>query len=155
MSVSLAMVSLLLAAEPMQSVTLEKLSFKAPKNWEKSIEGAEGTWKSAEGEFSVSVFPVDPKRDAKLCVSQLAEAIGKDGATDLKVGGQPALRKVATDYIGAPDAGRTEEGKTTTVTVVGCNGSTKWLMTFATKASNAVKFGVLTKSILDSVSYGK
>ena len=59
------------------------------------------------------------------------------------------------DYVGDSDeAKKNEANKVNTVSYVGCNGQTKWVMSMTSKASKASRFGVLLKRVVDSIGYG-
>ena len=106
------------------------------------------------------------KRPAELCVKQVAEQLSRDSGGALpdggaaraihfdpiKAGGQPAIRNVVFDYVS--DTGtRNESNKVSTVTVVGCDGSTRWLITMTSAASKSPRYGALLKKIIDSIHY--
>ncbi|MBK7858792.1 MAG: hypothetical protein IPJ65_09260 [Archangiaceae bacterium] len=151
-------------ADTMVKTQVGDLSIKLPqsKDW-KSEETAEANGKTravstkdGEAQIDVSVFAVDPRRDAKLCVEQLLKALGPDGYEELKVGGQPAYKKLTSDYVGeGEEAKKSEANKVNTVSYVGCNGQTKWVMSMTSKAAKAARFGAVLKRVVDSISYGE
>lgn len=144
--------------DSLSKVSIDKLSFKAPTSWTASSEDANTKDWAADGDaaqFSVSAYPVDPVRPAKNCVDEMLEKLGKDGFSPVKLGGQPAQKKVTTDYLGEADAGQSEENKVTTTTVIGCNGKVRWVMTWTSRTSLGTRFGPMLKRVLDSISYGK
>jgi hypothetical protein len=57
--------------------------------------------------------------------------------------------------VGEGEAAKTEANKVTSTTVTGCNGKTKWVLTWTSKTSEGVRFGPMLKRVLDSISYGK
>ena len=70
------------------------------------------------------------------------------------MGGQPAYKKVITDWIGdSEEAKKDEKNKATTVSYVGCNGKTKWVMSMSSRVSKAARFGVVLKRIVESITY--
>lgn len=152
----------------------EKLTLKAPPKWEQASAGddeplptkpGEGSrsWASPDGlaKMEISVFNVDPVRPARACVQQMVEALSQaDGVevsayTATTVGAQPASKRVNSDYLGDKDTEKTEANKVTTTTVVGCNGRSKWLLTFSAKTSEGARFGPMLKRVLDSLQYVK
>lgn len=141
--------------DSLNKVSLGKLAFKGPTEWQKaqpdenSLEWLEPT---SGASMAISVFPVDPTRPAKACVKQIVEALGTEGFNALNVGAQPASKKITNDYVGDE---KTDANKVTTTTVVGCNGKTKWVLTWTAKTSSGARFGPMLKRVLDSVSYGK
>jgi hypothetical protein len=144
--------------DSLAKVTINKLSFKAPTQWTgASDDPASKNWASPDdaAQFSVSAYPVDPVRPADACVNEMLEKLGKDGFEKTKLGGQPAQKKVETDYVGDADAGQSDENKVTTTTVIGCNGKVRWVMTWTARTTQATRFGPMLKRVLDSISYGK
>jgi hypothetical protein len=132
------------------------VSLKAPKSWALSSEDASSKeWGSADdrARLAFSAFPVEPARPAKACVKQLVEALQAEGFSDTSVGGAPAARKITTDFIGEKEEDKVDANKVTTTTVVGCNGKTKWLLTFSNRTADGARYGALLKRVLDSVTY--
>lgn len=143
---------LLGGVDTLGSVSLGKLSLKAPTQWERTAPDENSlTWDEPQSgaSFALSVYVVDPQRTAKLCLTQLTEALGKEGYAPLPIGGQPAAKKVTTDVMGD------KKEKVTTTTVTGCNGKTKWVLTWTAKTEEGPRFGPILKRVLDSISYGK
>jgi hypothetical protein len=150
------------AADTLVKVQVADVSIKLPqsKDW-KSEEADEANGKSrtvkttdGEAQIDLSVFAVDPKREASLCVEQLLKALGPEGYEATTIGGSPAYKKLTTDYVGDGEAAKKEENKVNTISYVGCNGQTKWVMSMTSKASKAARFGVLLKRVVDSIAYG-
>lgn len=139
-------------------VSLLGLTFKGPTKWNKT-QPDENSLEWAEPEsgatFAVSVYGVDPQRPAKACVAQLVEALGTEGFTPVTLGTQPAAKKVMTDYVGEGEDAKIDANKVTTTTVTGCNGKTKWVLTWTAKTSEGARFGPMLKRVLESISYGK
>jgi hypothetical protein len=139
-------------SDALSSTTVEGLSLKAPGQWNKTV--ADGTSEWAKGEdarLALSVFAVDPPRMGKPCVDQMLEKLGAEGFEPTKIGKDVAAKKISSDVVGEGDA----QIKVTSTTVVGCNGNTKWLLTWTARTDSAVTFGPLLKRILDSISYSK
>lgn len=139
-------------------VTLGGLVFKGPTQWEKEKPDESSiTWKEPDSgaEFAISVFPVDPQRPAKACLKQIVEALGTEDFSALTLGTQPASKKVTSDYLGEGEEAKIDANRVTTTTVVGCNGKTKWVLTWTAKTSEGARFGPILKRILDSITYGK
>lgn len=146
------------SGDTLGKVSIGKLSFKAPTKWTATSEDESTKSWAAEGDlaqFSVSAYPVDPIRPAQACVNEMLEKLGKEGFAAVKLGGQPAQKKIETDYVGEADAGQSDENKVTTTTVIGCNGKVRWVMTWTSRVKEATRFGPMLKRVLDSVSYGK
>jgi hypothetical protein len=146
------------APESLVRQTFGGVTVKAPKSWALSSEDESSKeWGSADdrARLAFSAFKVEPARPAKACVKQLVEALQVEGFTDTSVGGSPAAKKITTDFIGDKDEDKVEANKVTTTTVVGCNGKTKWLLTFSNRTADGAKYGALFKRVLDSISYAK
>lgn len=147
------------APETLVKQNVGDLSLKAPKEWpSKDSDEGNGQSRSFDGgdaQLELSVFAVDPRRDPKVCLEQLLKALDPNGYEQLKVGGQPAARKVTTDFVGQSEAAKTEANKVSTVSYVGCNGSTKWVLTMTSRVSKSPRYGPLLKRIIDSLSYSK
>ena len=156
--ITLALVASLIAgADTLSSTTVGSVKLKAPTQWVAADADGEKTWATVDeaAKMAISVFAVDPVRPARSCVQQMVDALGTEGFTTLTYGAQPAARKITTDYLGDKDTEKTEANKVTTTTIVGCNGRTKWLLTFSAKTSAAPRFGPVLKRIVDSIQYSK
>ena len=148
---------LLAGADSLTTTKVGGLSLKAPNGWTVA-EATDGkSWEAPgnEAQMELTVFPVEPKRPQQECLDQLLEKLGKDGWDTLVIGKAPAVRKVTTDYVGPADAGHTEANKVSTVMYVGCNGSTKWVMTMSSSSTKSVRFGAVLKAIVSSIAYAK
>ncbi len=147
---------LLSAADSLTATKVGGLTLKAPAGWVVT-EASDGRhWESPgmQAQMELTVFRVDPHRPAQECLDQLLEKLGKGGWDTAKIGGQPAVRKVINDFVGPPDAGKTDENRVSTVTYVGCNGKTKWVLSMSSKSAKSVRFGAVLKAIVGSISYG-
>jgi hypothetical protein len=145
-----------LSEDFLSSTSTEKLTFRAPTKWEATAQEDAATkeWKAGDdATLAISVYPVAPVRPAKACLDQLVEALGKDEFTKTLVGTQPAAKKVVSDFVGEGEEAKTDANKITTSTYVGCNGQTKWVLTFSSKTKSAARFGPLLKRIIDSIRY--
>lgn len=139
-------------------VTLGGLVFKGPTQWEKEQPDEHSlSWKEPDSgaEFAMSVFPVEPQRPASACLKQIVEALGTEGFSALSLGAQPASKKVTSDSLGEGEEAKIGGNKVTTTTAVGCNGKTKWVLTWTAKTSEGARFGPILKRVLDSITYGK
>jgi hypothetical protein len=134
------------------------VSLKTPRTWAVANEDASSKeWSTDDDRARVafSAFPVDPMRPAKACVKQLVDALKTEGFTETSIGGSPASKKITTDYIGTKEDDKVESNKVTTTTIVGCNGKTKWLLTFSNRTADGAKYGAILKRIVDSIAYEK
>ena len=89
-----------------------------------------------------------------MTIDQLLEALASDGWTQVKIGGAPAAWKSISDFVGEGDAAKVDKNKVTTVTYVGCNGDTKWVLTMTSPTPQASRFGPLLKRMTESMKYG-
>jgi hypothetical protein len=150
------------ANDMLSTAKVGELTIKLPasKDWKAQADddekGKGRSVASADGEAQIelNVYAVDPRREAKVCVDQLIKALGPDGYEAVTVGGNPAYKKVTTDYVGQGEAAKVEANKVTTISYVGCNGETKWIMSMTSKNSKAARFGVLFKRVVESIQYG-
>ncbi len=157
-ALALALTLSLGAVDSLATASLVGLSFKAPTQWNKTQPDANSlTWQEPQSgaELAISVYKVDPQRPATACVGQLVDAVGREGFAPVTLGNQPGSKKVTTDFVGEGDAAKTENNKVTTTMVLGCNGKTKWVLTWTSKTSEGTRFGPILKRVLDSISYGK
>jgi len=146
------------AVDSLSSQTLLGLKFKGPSQWTKTTPDANSlTFADPQSgaELAITVYPVDPQRPAGACLKQMVDALGTEGFTPLAIGAEPASKKITTDYVGEGEDAKTEANKVTTTTVIGCNGKTKWVMTWTAKTSMGGRFGPMLKRVLDSIGYGK
>lgn len=145
-------------ADSLGKQALLGLTFKAPTQWGKTQPDPNSlTWADPESgaELAITVYPVDPQRPAAQCLKQMVEALGTEGFTGVTLGAQPASKKVTTDYVGEGEEAKIDANKVTTTTVIGCNGKTKWVMTWTAKTAQGARFGPILKRVLDSIGYGK
>ncbi len=163
MMTALVVSVVLSGVDSLDTARLNGLVFKAPVEWKKTSEDSSLTWAAPDDEASlaVSVFAVDPQRPAKACLDQLIPAVwpqadgGAGGPDRVMISASPAAKKVTTDYVGEGEGAKKDENKVTTTTIVGCNGKTKWVLTWTAKTKSAARFGPIFKRILDSIAYGK
>lgn len=155
-------------AEALSKHDFTGVSIRAPKSWSVTNEDESSKeWASSDdrAQMAFSAFPVDPVRPARACVKQLIAAVQDSGEpdagvtpspfTNTTIGGQPAAKKITTDFIGEGEADKVEANKVTTTTIVGCNGKTKWLLTFSNRTNDGAKSGALLKRVVDSLTYAK
>ena len=146
------------ASDSLGRQTLLGINFRAPSQWNKSQPDANSlTWADPDSgaELAFTVYPVDPQRPANTCLTQMVDALGTEGFTPATIGTQPGSKKITTDYVGQGEEAKIEANKVTTTTVLGCNGKTKWVMTWTAKTTQGGRFGPILKRVLDSIGYGK
>lgn len=147
----------LLGVDILADTRVGALTLKAPTTeWSRTNEADGASWelKDRTSKIEISVYAVNPRREAGQCVEQLLKALGPEGWAQVKVGGQPAGWKATSDFVGEGEAAKQEQNKVTTVTYVGCDGGTKWVLTMTSPAGKASRFGPLLKRMVDSVKYG-
>lgn len=157
-ALALALALSLAAPDSLGKQALLGLTFRAPAEWGKTQPDPNSlTWAEASSgaELAVTVYPVEPPRPAQACLKQMVEALGREGFNAVLLGAQPASKKVTTDYVGQGEEAKIDANKVTTTTVIGCNGKTKWVLTWTAKTSQGARFGPLLKRVLDSIGYGK
>ena len=152
-------------AESLTAVKVGALSLKAPSAWtatdadDENGKGKNWDEPGKAAKLELSVYKVDPRQQAQACLDKLMvplfEKMGKDGWDKLPIGGEPAVRKVTTDFVGEGEAAKTDANKVSTVTYVGCNGSTKWVMSMTSTASKSARFGAVLKAVVGSIAYEK
>lgn len=137
------------SADELVSVQHKELSLKVPAAWKQRTE--EGTAKfqapSGDAEFALDVFPLETPLGARQCVDKLIAAVGGKGWERLSVGASPAARKVEVD------ASKERKDAFQTRTYVGCDGRTKWALTFSLKSGRAERFAKLADAIAASIGY--
>lgn len=130
------------------------MTLSAPTRWA-ATEGDDGTvtWSAPDGAGAVSFYvgTMDSSPTPAACVDRLVEALGAEGFTRTTVAGKPGAKKVMTDFVGGEGA----KEKVVTTTVVGCNGKTKWLLTFTVAQKASGRLGPVLKRMLDSISYAR
>ncbi len=130
-----AALTLGLAAGKGGAVQVNGLSITPPKKWEQSVEDGTHKWEGSGGKesFSFDVFrPEGAELGAGECVDKLVSAVGGEGWERLVVGGQPAAKRSSTDEL--------EDGrKVRTHTHVGCDGKTRWALTYVVDAKLKAK----------------
>ncbi|MBL8951459.1 MAG: hypothetical protein JNK82_11815 [Myxococcaceae bacterium] len=160
---SLVLLLALSASDTLVKASVSDLNLKLPqsKDW-KSSEADENNGKSrtvvsadGDAQIELSVFAVSPRREAQKCVDELVKALGTEGYEATTVGGSPAFKKVAVDWVGeGEEAKKNDANKVNTVSYVGCNGRTKWLLSMTSKASKVARFGAVLKKVIESITYG-
>ena len=171
---ALLLLSLLGTSDALGKTEVQGLTFSAPSKWTVTDEGdGSKSWEDPEGDtnmkakLELTVWTVEP-RSGDVCVQQVQQKLEADSAPRLadggvgaptvkfdkvKVAAQPAIRSVVFDYVGGDASAKTEKNKVSTVTYVGCNGTTRWLLTMTSAASQSPRFGALLKKIVNSVQY--
>ncbi|MBX5480667.1 MAG: hypothetical protein IRZ16_02285 [Myxococcaceae bacterium] len=138
-------------ADALSTKDLGRVKLKVPSVWKSTLE--EGTRKfeapSHDASFSLDAFPWegDPI-SGEACRDKLTAALGGQRTWEkLTIGGAAAAHSVVTD--------RLEDGKTQTETHtwVGCDGRTKWVLTFSYTTSKKERFAPLAERVAKSLIY--
>lgn len=155
--ISLALAALvLLGADELSGSKVNGLELKLPADWRKQAQ-KDGSLRydapSGDGWLELAVYKVEPRREAKLCLEQLLQALGKEGWVPLRVGAAPAAQRSSSER------GEDEQGEISveawSTTYLGCNGSTKWVLTVAMNEKSKGRFEKVAGKILESIRYSK
>ncbi|WP_224360893.1 hypothetical protein [Hyalangium versicolor] len=139
--------------DAMKKYQVKTLSLQAPASWERSSQEGTEKFKSPTGEvfFTLDVGAVQTAgMKADVCLDKILAAMGAEGWEKLKLGKNPAARRVNLDN--ANEAG---SEKVRSITYVGCNGKTTWSMIFSGNDKKKDEFEPVVAKITQSVSYSK
>ncbi len=156
--IALVLLAALGGIDSLGPITVGPMRLKAPVNWSMEVtEDGTKSWTSPDQKGAMSFYSgsLEKVRPPKACVDALVSAVGLDGFEFAPVAAQPAAKKVTNDFIGTKPEDKTEENRVITTTILGCDGKTKWLLTFTSRKSQAARFGPILRRVLESVSYGK
>jgi len=152
MSLSWSLVLLLLgpsrSADQLIELKADGVTLQVPAAWEKKVE-AEGqsfqfSAPSEDARFEFSVMKVDPRRSPQKCVEELMAVLGK-GWELTRAGRKPAARLKTTET--------TDKVVVETRSYVGCDGTLKWVMTWAFTQSKEQRFSALAEKVFESIRY--
>lgn len=144
--------------DSLASVTVGPMKLKAPMKWSMEVtQDGTKSWTSPDQKGAMSFYSgsLEKVRPPKACVDALVSAVGLDGFEFTPIAAQPAAKKVTNDFIGDKKEDKTEENRVITTTILGCDGKTKWLLTFTSRKSQVARFGPILRRVLESISYGK
>lgn len=138
-------------ADALATKDLGRVKLKVPSVWKATTE--DGTKKfeapSRDASFSLDAFPWEGEAiSGAACRDKLTAALGGEKPWEkLEIGGAAAAHYVAADHL--------EDGKTDTETHtwVGCNGKTKWVLTFAFSTKKKERFAPLAQRVAQSLIY--
>jgi hypothetical protein len=148
----LALVSALVltgAADDLTTVRVKTLRLKVPASWSRSVE--DGTHKfdspSQDAAFRLDVFALEGAPLAALaCRDKLVTALGGKWEK-LKVAGSPAARKITVD------TDQEKKVEVETYSYLGCDGKTKWALTFTSAVKKKERYLPLANEIVGSIQY--
>jgi hypothetical protein len=157
---ALILALVLTGADDLVATNLEGLKVKVPSAWKKkpadkgSVQYDSPT---SDASFELSVYPVQPRREGKLCVDQLLKALGDSGWERVTLGGAAAAQKIVSETTPAEGEGkdRKEPVEVQTNSYVGCDGATKWVLTLTSHTQNKARYDALAKKIVGSIAYAK
>ncbi|MGQ0506910.1 MAG: hypothetical protein ACT4TC_16490 [Myxococcaceae bacterium] len=139
------------SADDLMAIRVGNLKIGVPAAWKRTVE--QGTQRfdapSQDASFTLDVFPLDSPLAPILCRDKLVQALGGKGWQKLSLGAAPAARKV---FLDADPEKKTE---VQTFTYVGCDGRTKWALTFTAADAKKRRFEPLAEKIAQSVSFVK
>ena len=158
---ALVLALLLSGTDDLVAAEVGGVSLRVPAAWKHAVEpalvGGGDTHRydapSQDASFELSVFRVDPKRPAGVCLEELLGALGKEGWQRLSVGAAPAARKVTTETPPGKKDDRGPPVEVATESFVGCNGSIKWALTMTSATSKRDRFEALARQVVGSIGY--
>lgn len=139
------------SADALVKTQANGLSLRTPAAWTRTEEQGTRRWvaPSKDAEFSLDVFPWEGEPvSPEVCRDKLVAALGGEGWEPIKVGGAPAAVRTVDDTL---DDGKQSEVQTRSV--VGCNGKTKWAVTFVFTQKKKARFAGLADEIVKSLRY--
>lgn len=138
------------AADDLVKARIGAIEIATPVAWKHRVEDGTHVYEapSEDASFKISVYPVDG-RDPAVCLAELQKALGGDPWQRISVGTMPAVKKVSHDS----DPEKKNEVQTNSY--VGCDGRTKWALTFTMTKKKRARFEPLAEKIARSVVYPK
>lgn len=135
------------SADALAAVQVKNVSLQVPAAWARSMEDGSNKFTAPSGDayFLVDVGSVQTAgMKADTCVNKIVASIGGAGWERLKVGGQPAAKRMDSDN--APNGGVVD-----TLTYVGCDGKTTWSVVFHLEQGKKARFAPLAEKVGTSV----
>jgi hypothetical protein len=140
------------STEAMKKYQVKTLTLQAPESWAHSVSEGTEKFSSSTGEFfTVDVGAVQTAgMKAQVCLDKIMAAMGAEGWEKLKLGKNPAARRVNVDNA-------TQDGaaKVRSITYIGCNGKTTWSLIFSGNEQKKDALEALVTKIAGSISYSK
>lgn len=152
MNLSWSLILLLLgpsrSADQLVELKADGVSFQVPAAWEKKVEVEGHSFQfsapSEDARFEFSVMKVEPRRSPQKCVEEMLAVLGK-GWELARAGRKPAARMKTTE--------RKDKLVVETRSYVGCDGTSKWVMTWAFAQSKEQRFSALADKVFESIRY--
>ncbi|MBZ4423068.1 hypothetical protein [Myxococcus sp. RHSTA-1-4] len=135
------------SADALASFQVKNVSLQVPAAWSRSTEDGTNKFSAPSGDayFLVDVGSVQTAgMKADTCVDKIVASIGGAGWERMKVGGQPAAKRLDSDN--SPSGGAVD-----TVTYVGCDGKTTWSVVFYLEQGKKERFAPLAQKVGTSV----
>lgn len=135
------------SADALAQFQVKNVSLQVPAAWSRSVEDGSNKFTAPSGDayFLVDVGAVQTAgMKADTCVDKIVKSIGGANWERLKVGGQPAAKRLDSDN--APNGGVVD-----TVTYVGCDGRTTWSVVFHLEQGKKERFAPLAEKVGTSV----
>ncbi|MFL5350530.1 MAG: hypothetical protein ACJ8AT_37645 [Hyalangium sp.] len=141
------------SAQALKNYQAKTLTLSVPVSWVHTTEESTEKFKAPTGEafFTLDVGAVQTAgMKPQVCLDKILSAMGGGSWEPLKLGSNPAARRVNVDNA-------TEDGsnKVRSTTYVGCNGKTTWSLIFSTDEKKKELYEPLATQIVQSVSYAK
>jgi hypothetical protein len=135
------------SADALAAFQVKNVSLQVPAAWSRSVADGSNKFTAPSGDayFLVDVGSVQTAgMKADTCVNKIVASIGGAGWERLKVGGQPAAKRLDSDK--SPNGGVVD-----TVTYVGCDGKTTWSVVFHLEQGKKERFAPLAEKVGTSV----
>ncbi|MFP2928060.1 hypothetical protein ACLESO_23235 [Pyxidicoccus sp. 3LG] len=135
------------SADALAQFQVKNVSLQVPAAWSRSVEDGTSKFSAPSGDayFLVDVGSVQTAgMKAQVCVDKIVASIGGANWEALKVGGQPAAKRLDSDN--SPGGGAVD-----TVTYVGCDGKTTWSVVFHLEQGKKERFAPLAQKVGTSV----
>ncbi|MFP2907906.1 hypothetical protein ACLESD_23225 [Pyxidicoccus sp. 3LFB2] len=135
------------SADALAQFQVKNVSLQVPAAWARSTEDGTNKFTAPSGDayFLLDVGSVQTAgMKAQTCVDKIVKSIGGANWERIKVGGQPAAKRLDSDN--APNGGVVD-----TVTYVGCDGKTTWSVVFHLEQGKKERFAPLAEKVGTSV----
>lgn len=135
------------SADALAQFQVKNVGVQVPAAWTRSSEDgtAKFTAPSGDAYFLVDVGSVKTAgMKAQVCVDKIVAGIGGANWEHIKVGGQPAAKRLDSDNS-------SNGGVVDTVTYVGCDGRTTWSIVFHMEQAKKARFAQVADKVGNSV----
>ena len=135
------------SADALAQFQVKNVSLQVPAAWSRSNEDGTSKFTAPSGDayFLLDVGSVQTAgMKAQTCVDKIVKSIGGANWERMKVGGQPAAKRLDSDTAPSGDV-------VDTVTYVGCDGKTTWSVVFHLEQGKKERFAPLAEKVGTSV----